>query len=133
MSIYDLGVGIAATVGDPGAIAGVEHRFKGGDQAAWRNDHFNCLSVALMHIRLAIGDDEEVAIIKARAEWYSEPIGRPHGLRCVAKASLILGGVAGVSEAFSHGGHLARQRTEHVKIGRFLPERYFSGAQCAHP
>ncbi len=70
MSVYHFGVGVAAAVRDPGAIAGVEHWLKRSNQAAGRNDHVNRLAVSLMHIGLPIRNNEEVATVKTGAELY---------------------------------------------------------------
>ena len=52
--VHNFGVGGAAAMCDPCAIARIEHGLKCGNQAARRNDYVECFPVTLMHVRFAI-------------------------------------------------------------------------------
>ena len=68
--VHNFHVGISAAVGDPGAVAGVEHRLQRRHQAAGRDDHLNRLPVALMHVGFTIGDHKQTAAIQASADLH---------------------------------------------------------------
>ena len=66
MSVYDFCIGITAAVGDPGAIARVEHGFERGDQAARRNDHVDRLPSFLAALHQVIDFGAVVPTLDAR-------------------------------------------------------------------
>src|SRR4029077_3596538 len=88
-------VSAARAVGDPRAIGGEEHGLESGDQATGGDDHlhtFIVVGAADVHVRLAIGDDEQRLVLQFAAQADAQAFSRPQGIVGVAKASFLLGG-----------------------------------------
>src|SRR5208337_854375 len=89
-------IGVAGTVGDPGAVAGVEHGFERGDDAAGGDDDLDGVVAFVedVHVGLPIGDDVKRVVLQFIVEADAEAVRGPErGLR-FAELRFFLGGRA---------------------------------------
>ena len=103
--VHHFGVGVSAAMCDPRSVAGVEHRFQSGHQAARRHNHFERFAVPLVHVRLAIRHDKQPATVQTSLDLHRQTVRRPHGFRGLAQASFIFRGAARLTEAFCQCDH----------------------------
>jgi len=119
VGVDDFAVGVAGAVGDPGAVAGVENGFEGGDDAAGGDEHLNGV-VALVedvHVGLPVGNDVERVVLEFALEADAEAVGSPErGLR-IAQLSLLLGGGARKTQILGEVARFGVNLFEHFVLG----------------
>ena len=107
-------------MGDPGTVAGIEYRFQGRDESAWRHHHFNRLATLLVHVRLAVRYHKQLATVETSPDLHSKPIRSPHRFRRFPQAGLIFSRIAGLTKAFRQRDHFPCQGLEEVEIRHLL-------------
>ena len=76
-AVNRLAIGVAAAMGDPGAIARAQNRLQGSHEPAGRDDSVNAFTLACIHVRLAIGYDKQPAALQLALHVDGKPLCRP--------------------------------------------------------
>ncbi len=118
---------------DPGSVAGLQHRFQGGDQSAGGNNHSHILALSDVMEGLAVGDRKQPALAQFVSHMHGQSLGSPDGLPGLTQPGLGLGSRARAVEAFGDGGHFMGQRLEEVQVRNGMASSAPLGTQRAHP
>jgi hypothetical protein len=113
-AVHGRPVGVARAVRDPGAVARPQHRLERGDQAAGRHQGFDAAAATHVHIRLAVRDDKQPAVLDSAPDMGSQPFAGPPRLGRLAQAGFLLGGGARGFEALHQVRDLVDERLEEI-------------------
>src|SRR5208283_3583289 len=107
-SVYNGAVRAAGTIGNPGAVAGLEDRFEGCNEAAGRDDGLDGVAFFLedVHVGFAVGNEEERLGAYFVGQADAKALGCPNGRLGFAELRFLLSGGAGGVQSVRQVLHL---------------------------
>ena len=116
--VHGFPIGIAAGLGDPGAIASAQNRLDRSDQAAGGNHDLQIAVLARVNVGLAIRHYYEAPLLQPLAHVHGEPVGSPQRLGGLAQIRFAFGGGTRLVQGLHHAFHFFGQRPQQLASRR---------------